>query len=103
MIAVGMVATLMNTYGAMKLLILENIMLLINIVGFYCIVITLWVLSPEAPASEVFGSFSNFEVGLSSGQHALLGKLLRQLRLLALMLRYIWRKKRKMLANLSLR
>ena len=60
MVAVGMVATLMNTYGAKKLPMLEGIVLIVQIVGFCCIIITLWVLSPKAPASEVFTSFSNF-------------------------------------------
>lgn len=60
MIAVGMIATLMNTYGAKKLPILEGIVLVVQVVGFCCIIITLWVLSPKAPASEVFTSFSNF-------------------------------------------
>ena len=60
MIAVGMIATLMNTYGAKKLPILEGIVLVVQVVGFCCIIITLWVLSPKATASEVFTSFSNF-------------------------------------------
>jgi amino acid transporter len=59
MISVAVVATLMNTYGAKKLPILEGIVLVVQVVGFFSIIIPLWVLSPKAPASEVFGSFSN--------------------------------------------
>lgn len=59
MIAVAVVATLMNTYGAKKLPILEGIVLVVQVVGFFSIIIPLWVLSPKAAASEVFGSFSN--------------------------------------------
>ena len=59
MIAVAVVATLMNTYGARKLPILEGIVLGVQVVGFFSIIVPLWVLAPKAPASEVFGSFSN--------------------------------------------
>jgi choline transport protein len=61
MVAIGMFATLMNTYGAKKLPMLEYIMLVVQLVGFICIITALWALpSPKAPASEVFTSFSNF-------------------------------------------
>jgi choline transport protein len=60
MVAIGMFATLMNTYGAKKLPLLEHIMLVVQLVGFCCIITTLWVFSPMAPAREVFTSFSNF-------------------------------------------
>ena len=60
MVAIGMFATLMNTYGAKRLPMLEHIMLVVQLVGFFCIIIALWILSPMAPASEVFTSFSNF-------------------------------------------
>ena len=61
MVAIGMFATLMNTYGAKKLPMLEYIMLVVQLVGFICIITALWALpSPKAPASEVFMSFSNF-------------------------------------------
>jgi len=59
MIAVALIATLMNTYGAKKLPILEGIVLVVQFVGFFSIIIPLCVLSPKAPASEVFGSFTN--------------------------------------------
>lgn len=60
MIAVGIIGTLMNTYGAKRLPILEGIVLVVHVFGFFCIIIPLWVLSPKAPASEVFGHFENF-------------------------------------------
>lgn len=60
MIGVGLLGTLMNTYGAKRLPILEGIVLVVHIFGFFCIIIPLWVLSPKAPASEVFGTFDNF-------------------------------------------
>jgi amino acid transporter len=58
--AVAVVATLMDPYGARKLPILEGIVLVVQVVGFFSIIIPLWVLSPKAPASEVFEVFSNY-------------------------------------------
>lgn len=60
MIGIGVLGTLMNTYGAKHLPVLEGIVLIVHIFGFFCIIIPLWVLAPKAPASEVFGTFSNF-------------------------------------------
>ena len=60
MIGIGVIGTLMNTFGAKRLPILEGIVLVVHIFGFFVIIVPLWVLAPKAPASEVFGSFSNF-------------------------------------------
>lgn len=75
MIAVAVVATLMNTYGAKKLPILEGIVLVVQVVGFFSIIIPLWVLSPKAPASEVFGSFSNYGGWSSIGAACFVGSI----------------------------
>ncbi|RJE24713.1 permease, partial [Aspergillus sclerotialis] len=55
-IAVAFVAFLFNTLLAQKLPLIEGIILFIHCFGFFGILIPLWVLSPTAPASEVFGS-----------------------------------------------
>jgi amino acid transporter len=75
MIAVAVVATLMNTYGAKKLPILEGIVLVVQVVGFFSIIIPLWVLSPKASASEVFGSFSNYGGWSSIGAACFVGSI----------------------------
>ncbi|KAM0721384.1 hypothetical protein Q7P37_002308 [Cladosporium fusiforme] len=75
MVGVGIIATLMNTYGAKKLPILEGIVLVVQVVGFFCIIITLWVLAPKAPASEVFGSFQNFGGWDSIGTACFVGSI----------------------------
>jgi choline transport protein len=75
MIAVAVLATLMNTYGAKKLPILEGIVLVVQVVGFFSIIIPLWVLSPKAPASEVFGSFSNYGGWSSIGAACFVGSI----------------------------
>lgn len=75
MIAVAVVATLMNTYGAKKLPILEGIVLVVQVVGFFSIIIPLWVLAPKAPASEVFGSFTNDRGWSSIGAACFVGSI----------------------------
>lgn len=59
MIAVAVLATLFNIYGAKKLPLLEGIVLVLHVFGWFAIIIPLWVLAPKADGSEVFGSFSN--------------------------------------------
>jgi choline transport protein len=59
MILIGIIGTLMNTIGARFLPILEIVVLIFTVFGFFCIIIPLWALAPKAPASKVFGSFEN--------------------------------------------
>ena len=62
MIGIGCLGTLANTFGAGKLPLLEYVVLAVHIVGFFCILIPLWVVRPlgeKAAAGEVFGSFRN--------------------------------------------
>lgn len=59
MIAIGVIGTIMNTFGAKRLPILEGIVLIVHIFGFFVVIVPLWVLAPKASASDVFGSFSN--------------------------------------------
>lgn len=75
MIGVAVIATLMNTYGAKKLPILEGIVLVVQVVGFICIITPLWVLSPKAPASEVFGFFQNSGGWSSIGAACFVGSI----------------------------
>lgn len=60
MIGIGVIGTLMNTFGAKRLPILEGIVLIVHIFGFFVVIVPLWVLAPKASSSDVFGSFSNF-------------------------------------------
>jgi amino acid transporter len=75
MIGIGIIGTLMNTYGAKHLPILEGIVLIVHIFGFFCIIIPLWVLAPKAPASEVFGTFSDFGGWSSIGAACFVGSI----------------------------
>jgi hypothetical protein len=64
-----------NTLLAKKLPMVENIILIIYIIGFFAIITPLWVLAPRANAHDVFTQFANaggwsststaFMVGLS--------------------------------------
>jgi choline transport protein len=75
MIGIGVIGTLMNTYGAKHLPVLEGIVLIVHIFGFFCIIIPLWVLAPKAPAREVFGTFDNFGGWSSIGAACFVGSI----------------------------
>jgi choline transport protein len=75
MIGIGVIGTLMNTYGAKHLPVLEGIVLIVHIFGFFCIIIPLWVLAPKAPASEVFGTLDNFGGWSSIGAACFVGSI----------------------------
>jgi choline transport protein len=75
MILIGIIGTLMNTVGARFLPILEIVVLIFTVFGFFCIIIPLWVLAPKAPASEVFGSFENLGGWSSMGTACFVGSI----------------------------
>lgn len=75
MIGIACFATLFNTFGARQLPLLEGVVLFIHIFGFFAIIIPLWAMAPKAPASEVFGSFSNFGGYSSIGAACFVGTL----------------------------
>lgn len=73
--AVVAFATFFNTIGAKWLPLFEGIILFVHVAGFLGILIPLWVVAPKAPASEVFGSFSNFGGWSSVGAACVIGQL----------------------------
>lgn len=75
MIAIACLATFINTYGARRLPILEGIVLVVHIFGFFCVIIPLWVLAPKASATDVFGSFTNFGGWPSIGTACYVGSI----------------------------
>ncbi|KAF7197882.1 putative amino-acid permease PB24D3.02c [Pseudocercospora fuligena] len=74
-IAVVCFAFLCNTLGARYLPLLEQVILAFHVLGFFAMLIPLWVVAPKAPASEVFGSFSNFGGWSSTGAACVIGML----------------------------
>jgi choline transport protein len=72
-IAVAAVAILFNTYFAKKLPLIEGIILIIHVFGFFGILIPLWALSPRQPAEAVFTEFTNAYAWPSQGVACLVG------------------------------
>ncbi|RMZ85559.1 hypothetical protein DV737_g597, partial [Chaetothyriales sp. CBS 132003] len=64
-----------NTFLVRKLPLVEGIVLIIHIFGFFAVLITLWVLGPVGKASEVFTTFNNYGGWSSNGLSALVGIL----------------------------
>ncbi|GAB1739310.1 hypothetical protein NU219Hw_g4054t1 [Hortaea werneckii] len=78
MIGIGCLGTLANTFGAKKLPLLEYVVLAVHVVGFFCILIPLWVVRPlgeKASAGEVFGSFRNLGGWESIGTACYVGSI----------------------------
>lgn len=63
--AMVFVIFLANTLGSRALPIVQNILLLVHIFGFFAVITVLWVMSPRVPARDVFLQFNN-EGGWSS-------------------------------------
>lgn len=82
-IAVTAFCIIFNWFLASKLPLVEGLVLVVHILGFFAVLISLWVLSPRAPAPEVFGTITNlggwstdglsFMVGLLTPVYTLLG------------------------------
>jgi choline transport protein len=58
-IAIATFSIIFNTLLARKLPLLEGIILVLHLFGFFAILITMWVLGPRNKASDVFGSFED--------------------------------------------
>jgi hypothetical protein len=74
-IAVAAVSILFNTFLAKKLPLVEGILLLIHVCGFFAIIIPLWTLAPRASPYDVFTTFSNGGGWNSQGTSTLVGIL----------------------------
>ena len=82
-IAITAFCIIFNTFLAKKLPIVETMVLVIHLLGFFAILVPLWVLAPQSSPSEVFTEFLNlggwsttglaFMVGLLSPIYTLLG------------------------------
>ncbi|KAL1583925.1 hypothetical protein WHR41_07354 [Cladosporium halotolerans] len=74
-IAVTAFAIFFNTALAKKLPLVEGLLLVLHVVGFFAIIIVLWVLAPTAPASAVFTEFANGGMWNSEGTAFMVGLL----------------------------
>ena len=75
MVGIVSIGAFFNIYLAKHLPMVEGIFLVGHILGFFAIVITLGVLSPTVPASQVFGSFQSASGYSSLGLSILVGQM----------------------------
>lgn len=58
--AVGAFAISFNAFAAKHLPLFEGVILVMFLIGFFVIIIPLWVLAPRASVGDVFGKFENW-------------------------------------------
>jgi amino acid transporter len=72
-IAVIVFSVAFNTFLAKKLPMVETIILVVYIIGFFAIIIPLWALAPRANAYDVFTQFANAGGWSSTGTAFMIG------------------------------
>ena len=75
MFAVSAFSVFFNTFLAKKLPLIEGIVLVVHIFGFFGILVPLWVLGPRSDAKTVFTQFNNYGGWSSNGTSAFVGLL----------------------------
>lgn len=73
--AIGVLTFLVVGFGTKRLPLLEGVILLLFILGFFGVLIPLWVLAPMSPAKEVFTHFNNFGGWPSVGVACIIGQI----------------------------
>ncbi|KAE8377728.1 amino acid/polyamine transporter I [Aspergillus bertholletiae] len=74
-IAIAMAATVLNGWGTHWLASLERLLLFIHLVGFFVVLIPLWVKADRASSTEVFQTFTNMGGWPNIGLACLVGQL----------------------------
>lgn len=74
-IAVSCFSVIFNTVAAKQLPMVEGLVLILHLFGFFAILIPLWVLAPRNSASVVFTQFSNNGGWSNLGLSCLVGML----------------------------
>ena len=74
-IAIAAFCVLFNIFGAKHLPLFEGVVFCFHFLGFFAILIPLWILAPKADPSEVFGDFENFGGWSSVGAACVIGQL----------------------------
>lgn len=72
-IAVATVCIVFNTFFAKKLPLIEGLILIIHVFGFFAILIPLWALSEKQPATRVFTEFTQSNGWPTQGLACLVG------------------------------
>src|SRR5271163_170014 len=73
--AVASFSVIFNTFLAKKLPLIEGIVLIVHIFGFFAVVVTLWVLGPRGNVYDVFTTFNDYGGWNNLGASALVGIL----------------------------
>lgn len=75
--AIGLLTFFVVGFGTKRLPLLEGVILLLFVLGFFGVLIPLWVLAPMAPARQVFTAegFSNFGGWPSIGVACIVGQI----------------------------
>lgn len=73
--AVASFSVFFNTFLVKKLPLVEGIVLIVHIFGFFAVLITLWVMAPRSDPYEVFTTFNNYGGWTTDGLSALVGIL----------------------------
>lgn len=74
-LAVVIVSGVFNIWLSNFFPMLNNISMVLHIMGFVAIVVVLWVLAPHAPAHEVFMNFTNGGGWSSIGMSLMIGQI----------------------------
>lgn len=74
-IAVSCFSVIFNTVASKQLPMVEGLVLILHVFGFFAILIPLWVLAPRTPAKVVFTEFSNNGGWPNLGLSCLIGLL----------------------------
>ena len=76
-LAIATVAVSFNIFAARRIPIFEGIVLVFHIVGFFAVMIPLWVLAPKVPSSQVWGkeAFANYGGWPTMGAAVVVGQL----------------------------
>lgn len=74
-IAVATFAILFNTLLAQRLPLVEGVVLVLHVCGFFVVFVIMWVLGPRRPSREVFGGFQDNAGWGSVGLSVLVGQI----------------------------
>ena len=74
-IAITCFSILFNTFFAKRLPMVEGLILIVHILGFFGVMIPLWVLAPRNSAEMVFTQFTNYGGWSSTGLSVMVGML----------------------------
>ncbi|KAK5678001.1 hypothetical protein LTR17_027686 [Elasticomyces elasticus] len=60
MVSIGIIGTIMNTFGAGRLPILDGVVFVLHIFWWFAVIIPLWLLAPKASSTDIFRTLSTF-------------------------------------------